>query len=82
MILADAAAPNCNLWCDYVATQFDPAHLLSELGFTIVFDFILLWLVWGKILKPRIMKQVHKELDAEHGITHEDHDDTSTRNPD
>jgi hypothetical protein len=77
----DAVAAHCNLWCDYVHTQFDPAHLLSELGFTIVFDFVLLWLVWGKILKPRIMKQVHAELDAEHGITHEDHD-TSTSNPD
>lgn len=81
-VLADGdASAHLSLWQDYLQTQFDPAHLLSETGFTIVFDVIIGWLIWGKILKPRLMKEVHKEIDAEHGVTHErEHDSSSTRN--
>lgn len=84
MIYADAVAAHCNLWCDIIQTTTDPAHIAAELIFNIVFDGLILFLLWGKIIKPRLMKQVHTELDAEHGITHEDHDNinTSTRHPD
>jgi hypothetical protein len=74
-VLADGDAhANLPLWKDYLQTQFDPAHLLSETGFTVVFDVVLGWLVWGKILKPRLVKSVHKEIDAEHGVNHEEHE--------
>lgn len=80
MFLAEAGVNCTNLWCDYVSTQFDPAHLLSELGFTIIFDLILIWLVWGKLIKPYLRRQFekqHEELDQEHGIVHnEDEEDT------
>lgn len=69
--LAEEATNNLPLWKDYLQTQFDPAHLLSETGFTIVFDVVLGWFAWGKILKPRLMKQVHQEIDKEHGVDHE-----------
>ena len=81
MIYADAAMAHCNTWCDIIHTTTDPAHIVAELLFNIVFDGLILFLLWGKIIKPRLMKQVHKELDAEHGVTHEDHDDTSTQHP-
>ncbi len=81
MPLAEAGASCTTLWCDYVATQFDPAHLLSELGFTLVFTLVEL-LIWRKLIKPRIMnaikREVHTEIDTEHGIVHHgDHDDVS-----
>lgn len=75
MTLADAGSHCTNFWCDYVSTQFDPAHILSELGFTIVFELVqivlVLWL-WRKIVKPLIFRQVHKQIDAEHNIVHHD----------
>lgn len=78
-VLADGdASKHLPLWKDYLQTQFDYAHLLSETGFTIVFDGIIGWLVWGKILKPRIMKQVHTEIDTEHGVSHEGKHDSNT----
>jgi ABC-type nickel/cobalt efflux system permease component RcnA len=76
-MLAEAGTACTSLWCDYLSTQFDPAHLLSELGFTIIFDLILVWLVWGKLIKPYLDKRVnqaHTDFDTDHGITHhEDH---------
>ena len=73
MIIAEAGSRCHDLLCDYLSTQFDPAHILSELGFTIVFDLILIWLVWGKLIKPYINRKVqraHQELDEEHGVEH------------
>lgn len=61
----------------YLSVQFDPVHLLSELGFTVVFDFLLLFVLWGKIIKPylnRRMNQLHQQLDAEHHVEHHNHD--------
>ena len=71
MLLADAAMAHCNTWCDTWHTMTDPAHILTELAFNIVFDGLVLWGLWGKVLKPRLMKQVHREIDAEHGVEHE-----------
>lgn len=63
------------LWQDYLATQFDPAHLLSELGFTLVFDGILA-VLWRRVLKPRLIRrtidEAHHEIDASHGMAHPD----------
>jgi hypothetical protein len=69
------------VWCDYLHTQFDAAHILSELGFTIVFDLVLLFLVWGKVIKPfltRKLSKLHDDLDAEHHVEHHDHDEDET----
>lgn len=60
-----------SLWQDYLATQFDPAHLLSELGFTLVFDGLLA-VLWRRLLKPRLIRQAHREIDASHGMAHPD----------
>lgn len=74
MITAEHVQQGCNLLCDIVQTTTDPAHIVAELVFNLVFDGLVLYVLWGKILKPRLMRQVHKELDAEHGIVHDDHE--------
>lgn len=79
MTLADAGSHCTTFWCDYVSTQFDPAHLLSELGFTIIFELlqvIVIVVLWRKAIKPLIerrINKVHAELDAEHHVVHHDH---------
>lgn len=68
MILADAP-PGSDLWQQYLAIQFDLAHLFSELAFTLVeqvFEFIAIYLIWKRVLVPAF----HKEIDEEHGVTH------------
>jgi hypothetical protein len=64
-----------SLWQQYTAVQFAPDHLLSELGFSIVFElvqFIALALLWRKVIAPRLTARIHKQIDAEHGIEHEE----------
>jgi hypothetical protein len=75
LALVNEAGQHVSLWQDYLNTQFDPAHLLSELGFTVFFDLLVVFVIWGKFLKPRLFKQIHDELDAEHGVTHEPESD-------
>lgn len=54
----------------------DPAHILAELGWTIIQDVLVLWLLYGvvfkKVILPKLRKDIHKEIDAEHGITHKE----------
>jgi hypothetical protein len=62
----------------------DPNHIIAELLFTIVFDGIVVWFLWGIVWKkfvfPKLRRQIHAEIDEEHGITphdpldHSDHD--------
>ncbi len=63
-----------NFWEDFIAIATDPAHLAFEFVFSIFFDLIIITLVYGVIVKkyviPRLRKQIHKEIDAEHGIEH------------
>ncbi len=71
--LAEEHEHGGSFWSDYISVQFDPAHLLAELGFTLVFEaltaFLIVWL-WRKVLKPRLSRQIHAQIDAEHGYTH------------
>jgi len=71
MILAEAAS-NVSVWADFIDVATDPAHILAELTFTLVFDGLVLFLLWGKIIKPRITKAVHQSIDADHNIVHTD----------
>lgn len=52
-------------WQDYLSVQFDPAHCLSELVFSIIFE--LLQIV---IVAVIVRKRCHPKFDAEHGLTH------------
>lgn len=57
-----------NFWQEYLHIQFDPAHLLAELGFTLVFD-LMAWLLVKKLVN-KILWRWHLELDKEHGVEH------------
>lgn len=53
----------------------DPAHGLAEITYTILFDLVIVSLIWGvlfnKIILPRVKRDIHREIDEEHGITHD-----------
>lgn len=63
-----------SFWQDYMSVAFDPAHILAEITFTIFLDFVLLFLVWGlffkKVLLPKMRRDIHREIDIEHGYVH------------
>ena len=54
----------------------DPAHIMAELGWTIIQDLLIIGLLYGvvfkKVILPKLRKDIHKEIDAEHGITHKE----------
>lgn len=77
MLLADAP-PGAPFWQDYLSVQFDPAHLLSELGFSLVFEalqFVLLVILWRKVVKPRWFAKAHENFDQSHGLSHQERHD-------
>lgn len=67
-----------NIWQDAWNLFTDPAHFIAEIGFTIVTDVILVFVVWHLLVKgfllPRLKKQIHREvheeLDSELHIEH------------
>lgn len=49
-----------------------PAHWAFELLFSVLFDIIVISIIYGIIIKkfiiPRLKKSIHEELDKEHKI--------------
>jgi uncharacterized membrane protein len=54
----------------------DPSHILAELGWTVIQDVLIIGVLYGvvfkKVILPRLRKDIHKEIDAEHGIEHKE----------
>jgi hypothetical protein len=52
----------------------DPDHIIAELLWTLIQDVVIGWFLYGvifkKVILPKLRKDIHKEIDAEHGITH------------
>ncbi|CAB5219775.1 hypothetical protein UFOVP221_135 [uncultured Caudovirales phage] len=52
----------------------DPNHIIAELLWTIVFDGVFVWFFYNIIFKkhilPKLRKDIHAEIDEEHGIEH------------
>jgi hypothetical protein len=81
-----------NIWQDFLTVAFDPAHILAELFFTIVFDGVIIALLYGVVFKrfilPRLRRDIHRQIDAEHGVGHDDehgsalHEHTRRPSPD
>lgn len=67
-------AHSADFWTDFMSIATDPAHLAFEFVFSLVFDFIIVTLLYGiviqKIIIPRLRKSLHEELDKEHGVEH------------
>lgn len=61
---------------EYAELFSSPAHWAFELTFSIIFDLIIIALIYGVIIKkiiiPRLRKKIHDEVDKEHGIEHHD----------
>ncbi len=55
-----------------MSIALDPNHIIAELLFTIVFDGLVVALLWGIVFKrmilPRLRRDIHKEIDEQHGI--------------
>jgi hypothetical protein len=62
------------LWEEAWAVFSDPSHILAELGWTIIQDGIVIWLLYGivfkKLILPKLRKDIHHEIDQEHGYNH------------
>lgn len=69
-------AASAGLWEEAWAIFSDPSHIIAELGWTLIQDVVLIWLlygtVWKKMILPRLRREIHKEIDEEHNIQHHD----------
>lgn len=63
------------LWEEAWSIFIDPAHIIAEMGWTIIQDVILIWLLYGTLWKKVILPRLHEKFDREHKITHHDHDE-------
>lgn len=65
------------MWERYMSLLTDPAHILFEITISILFDVIIVYLGYQLIVKkliiPKLRRDIHRELDAEHHIEHHDH---------
>ncbi|MBC9704868.1 MAG: hypothetical protein H9W81_07810 [Enterococcus sp.] len=61
-------------WAEFFSLLTDPAHLAFEFVFSIVFDFLIVTIIYGVVVKkviiPRLRKSIHEEIDREHGVDH------------
>lgn len=52
----------------------DPNHIIAELLWTVIFDGLIVWFLYGivfkKYLLPKLRRDIHAEIDEEHGIEH------------
>lgn len=68
-----------NILLDAWGIFTDPGHFIAEIWFTLVIDFLVLFLGYQLLVKrvliPRLRKQIHRELDAELKIDHESGDE-------
>ena len=62
------------MWNEYVHLIMDPAHGLAEITYTLMFDVLIVGLIWGvlfnKLLLPKIKRDIHSEIDSSHGYSH------------
>ena len=61
-------------WQEFLELLVDPAHILFEVVFTLVFDVLIIAVGYNilikKVIIPKLRKDIHREIDEEHGITH------------
>lgn len=71
---AEHAHDEHGFWEEFLGLLTDPAHLAFELVFTLVFDLLVVTVLYGiivkKIIIPRLRKSIHEEIDREHGVDH------------
>lgn len=53
----------------------DPGHAIAEIFFNILDNLIIVPVtvyVYKKFREPKLRRQIHQEIDTEHGIDHDD----------
>jgi p-aminobenzoyl-glutamate transporter AbgT len=63
------------IWNEAWSVISDPAHAIAEVFYNIAVDLVIIPIVvllYKKIREPKLRAQIHKEIDEEHGVTHED----------
>lgn len=63
-----------SVWEEAWSIFTDPSHIMAELGWTIIQDVILVWLLYGTLWKKVILPRLHEKFDKEHKIVHHDDD--------
>ena len=66
----DLGAAEMSVWEEAWSIFTDPSHIIAELGWTIIQDVILVWLLYGTLWKKVILPRLHEKFDKEHKITH------------
>lgn len=61
-----------SVWEEAWSIFTDPAHIMAELGWTVIQDVILIWLLYGTLWKKVILPRLHDKFDKEHKIVHHD----------
>lgn len=51
----------------------DPAHIMAEIGWNIIFDLLIITLGYGIIIKKIVLPKIHKYIDDKHGVEHEEY---------
>lgn len=67
-----------DFWTEVWTITLDPAHMLAELITAVVIDVIVIALMYNFVFKKfilpaiqaRLAKEIHTEIDVEHGYTH------------
>jgi hypothetical protein len=74
MRLEDAHEAAGGLWAEFWALFTDPAHAMAELAMSVIWDVVIITLIYQLLIKrwlyPRWSNKVHHEIDAEHGVDH------------
>lgn len=53
----------------------DPAHAITEIFYSFLFELLIIPIIiymYKKFREPKLRAQIHREIDAEHGIEHSD----------
>lgn len=82
-------AENVDFWTEVFSIAVDPAHMVAELISAIVIDLIVVALMYNILfkkfilpaMKAKLAKEIHEEIDVEHGYIHQHTDNkNSTKN--
>jgi hypothetical protein len=75
MRLEDAHEVSGSVWEEFWALFTDPAHAMAEIAMSMVWDIIIITLIYQLLVKrwlyPRWSNRLHKEIDTEHGVDHD-----------
>lgn len=76
-LAAAAHTEDLPFWEEVWGIVLDPAHIVAELTWNIIFDVLFVSVLYGIVFKrlmlPRLRREIHREIDEEHGI--EPHDE-------